>query len=127
MLSDTLWKLEQIQTVTRIQASQFRYWVMQGVALWVLCILGVLMLTLTGARKQYAVLWVITSGAEVVGLKTVGWKGGRYATPEMVEWLLGKRMRRRLLFLQRSNWKPKPGYSISANSYNTYATPYGTR
>ena len=87
MLSDTLWKLEQIQTLERIGATAFRYWVLRGIGLWVLSMLGVAMVTFQGTQARELVSWILASGLALTPKESMGWHGKTYDPAVLRDWL----------------------------------------
>ncbi len=79
------WRLEQLQTRVRIQASQSRFWLQHACGLWLVCAGVSLVLGLSSPeRKAHLGMWL---WASLVPLKTVVWRGARYNARELAAWL----------------------------------------
>lgn len=86
-MNSTSWRLEQLQTRARIQASQSRFWLKNACLLWAVCTVIVFLLSCgRGERKSHMVIWLLSS---VTPARTVGWQGERYKARELSTWLSG--------------------------------------
>ena len=83
-MNETLWKLEQAQTQDRITVSQFRFWLQQLLAVWVLATVVCFGVGLREEeQRRHVRAWVIASVGQVTPLKSVSWQGRNY-DPEIL-------------------------------------------
>lgn len=85
MLTDNMWRVEDWQLITRIQANQFRYLVRQFLWVWFMSAIILIVYSCgNGQRKEYAGTWVIAS---VMRGEQVVHKGEGYNRVKMRRWL----------------------------------------
>lgn len=79
------WRIEQLQTRLRMQASQGRFWLQKACGLWLVCACLALLCGLSSQeRKTHLGIWLWSS---LVPLKSVVWRGERYNARELAMWL----------------------------------------
>lgn len=79
------WRIEQLQTRVRIQASQSRFVLRHACGLWAVCAGLTLLIGLSSReRTEHLGIWLWSS---LMPLKTVVWYGARYNARELSLWL----------------------------------------